>query len=412
MKGPIALGTIRTSFALGLRLLIQAGTLLLVARMLGPDEFGAFAGIASLAVLLGALSAFGMNLVLLGEVSREPSRRNEILPYAIPTTLLCGSVLLGFYLVVAYWVLPMSVVPWAAVLAIGVAELLLQPLFILPANEHLALGRTARSQLLLNFPLGLRFLSAVVIVLVQFDQPLLVYGYAYLFVSISSLFLAGATMQAPWPSIKMWRLPKPAELKHSAGYAALAVSAAGPSELDKVIAVKLLPANESGLYAAASRVVGAVTLPIFALMLSALPRLFREGRENSKQTGRLIKWIFAATLGYTILLAGVIWLVSPVFTFLFGDKYAGIEGLVKLLCIAIPGLGLRVVSGSILMTMNRPWIRFALEVLGVVLLLTLALFAVPSLGSGGMILALAVSEWVMAFAGLFMISLQLRRRRS
>ncbi|MGH8403185.1 MAG: lipopolysaccharide biosynthesis protein, partial [Gammaproteobacteria bacterium] len=58
-KGPIARGTIRTGIVLGLRLLVQAGTLLLVARLLGPREYGAFAGVAALAVMLGTLATFG-----------------------------------------------------------------------------------------------------------------------------------------------------------------------------------------------------------------------------------------------------------------------------------------------------------------------------------------------------------------
>ncbi|QJX02113.1 oligosaccharide flippase family protein [Alcanivorax sp. IO_7] len=64
-KGPIALGTIRTSLVLGLRLIIQAGTLLLVTRILGPEKFGAFAGVVALAVLLGTLSTFGANIIFL-----------------------------------------------------------------------------------------------------------------------------------------------------------------------------------------------------------------------------------------------------------------------------------------------------------------------------------------------------------
>ena len=50
MTGPIARGTLRTTFVPGLRLPVQAGTLLLVARMLGPQQFGAFAGVAALMV--------------------------------------------------------------------------------------------------------------------------------------------------------------------------------------------------------------------------------------------------------------------------------------------------------------------------------------------------------------------------
>lgn len=51
--GPITKSTIRTSFVLGIRLLIQTGTLLLVARLLGASNYGLFAGIAALAVLIG-----------------------------------------------------------------------------------------------------------------------------------------------------------------------------------------------------------------------------------------------------------------------------------------------------------------------------------------------------------------------
>ena len=64
-KGAIARSTIRTSFVLGLRLVVQAGTLLLVARMLGPEQYGAFAAIAALAVLMGTFATFGTHFVLL-----------------------------------------------------------------------------------------------------------------------------------------------------------------------------------------------------------------------------------------------------------------------------------------------------------------------------------------------------------
>jgi len=41
LQGAIAQSTIRTSVVLGLRLAVQAGGLLLVARLLEPQQFGA-----------------------------------------------------------------------------------------------------------------------------------------------------------------------------------------------------------------------------------------------------------------------------------------------------------------------------------------------------------------------------------
>lgn len=84
----------------GIRLLVQAGTLLLVARLLGASNYGLFAGIAALAVLIGTFSTFGTHLVLLGEVSKSPTLCTQILSYAVPTTL---------FLVVGYFLLYMVI---------------------------------------------------------------------------------------------------------------------------------------------------------------------------------------------------------------------------------------------------------------------------------------------------------------
>ena len=54
LSGPIAQSTLKTTAVLGVRLFVQAGTLLIVARMLGPEQFGVFVGVAALAVMLGA----------------------------------------------------------------------------------------------------------------------------------------------------------------------------------------------------------------------------------------------------------------------------------------------------------------------------------------------------------------------
>src|SRR5690606_26276479 len=101
-KGPIAQGALRTSLVLFVRLLVQAGALLLVARLLGSHEFGAFAAVAALAVLFGTMSTLGTHLVLLGQVSKDPRRSAEVLSYAVPTTVVCGSLLLIPYLVICF----------------------------------------------------------------------------------------------------------------------------------------------------------------------------------------------------------------------------------------------------------------------------------------------------------------------
>lgn len=403
MRGPIAKGTVRTTFVLGLRLLVQAGTLLLVARLLGPHQFGAFAGIAALAVMLGTLSSFGTNVVLLGEVSREPARRAEVLRYAVPGTLACGSISLVAYVAICMSALNETGIPLSVSVAIGIAETLLQPLFVLPAAEHLALGRVARSQLLATLPLVLRLGVAAAVFIMGLADPLSAYAFGYLASSLIALAIATATMPARWPPLRTWRLPSRAELRETAGYAALNITTTTPAELDKTLATTLLPLFAAGLYAAGARVIGAATLPVIAMMLSALPRLFREGLDKPHRTAQLLRRIFAAALAYSIALAVVLWLIAPVFVWLLGDRYTGIQHTIHWLCLAVPGMALRMAAGGILMALGRPWMRVGFEVAGLTVLAVAAVVLIPRIGATGMPLALACSESIMAAIGGWMV---------
>lgn len=397
--GPIARGTIRTSLVLGLRLIVQAGTLLVVARMLGPNQFGAFAGVAALAVILGTLSTFGTHLVLLGEVSREPTRRDQVLAYAVPSTLLCGSALLALYLLICALVLDEASITFDVLLTIGVTEVWLQPLFGLPAMEHLALGRIARSQLLTTLPLALRFLAAATVFMLHLAEPLAAYAYGYFVASVIALAIATVTMPGHWPRWSSWRLPSKAELRNTAGYAALNITAAGPAELDKTLAAKLLPLASAGLYAVGARVIGAVTLPVIAMMLSALPRLFREGQDKPKRTAHLLRWVLGTTLAYSLALAVTLWLTAPVFVWLFGPKYDGLQHTIHWLTLAVPGMALRISAGSVLMALGRPWMRVGFEIVGIVVLVIASTVLAERYPAAAMPIALACSEWAMTLLG-------------
>jgi O-antigen/teichoic acid export membrane protein len=366
--------------------------------MLGPRQFGAFAGVAALAVVLGTLSTLGTHLVLLAEVSREPARRDRVLVYALPSTLLCGATLLAIYLLICTLALSEAGIAFNVLLAIGVTEMWLQPLFCMPTTERLALGRIASSQLLTTLPLALRLLAAATVLVLHPVAPLAAYAYGYLIASVIALAVAMATT-AGWPRWDTWRLPTKAELRDAAGYAVLNVTAAGPAELDKTLATRLLPLASAGVYAVGARVIGAATLPVIAMMLSALPRLFREGKDEPRQTAHLLRWIFVSAVAYGLVLAIVLWLIAPVFGWLFGAKYLDIDRIVRWLCLAVPAMALRIAAGNVLMALGKPWIRVGFEAAGLLALIAAAAVLTPLFGIVGMSISLACSEWSMAVLG-------------
>lgn len=394
LKGPIAQGTLRTSVVFAFRLIAQAGTLLLLARLLGPTQWGAFAGMSALAVLLGTLPNMGSNILLLREVARGAERRLLILPWAIPMTLLCGGLLLAVFIILNFTVLAVLNIDWRVVLAIGFAEFYLQPLLTLKTSEQHALGRVAYAQWLQMIPLALRTTAALGLFLLPMPEPLFAYSAAYFLASALPLIFLLRLSENNWPSFRFWRLARWRELKETAGYAALNLSNLGPSELDKTLATKLLPLHEAGLYAAGARVIGAVCLPVLAMLLAALPRLFREA-----YSGRLINLVFISTLIYSLLIGGFLWLISPVFDILFGEEYQGISEGIRWLCFACPGLALRLASGHILMAQAKPWWRAGFEFFGAALLLLFSILFTQKLGLIGMPMAWAAAESLMAIIG-------------
>lgn len=414
-KGPIASSTLRTSAVLGLRLVVQAGSLLLVARMLGAEGFGAFSGIAAIAIMLGSLSSFGMHLVLLREVSRSgadsSSTWTDVMQTALPVTLLCGSALFVVFLVIARETPAASALSTGGIIAIGVSEIFLLPLLALQAAELHGRGRVAASQLMMLLPLVLRLLVAVCISILAVDDALTAYAYGYLAVSFAALIASMPVTRAPWPSVRSWRLPAREVLGASGGFAAINFSRLAPLELDKALAVKLLPLETAGVYSAASRIIAAAALPVTAMNLSALPRLFREEGRYSQRTRKLVSTMYAAALVCGVLLSAGLWLVAPVFTWLFGSAYQGIEGVVTLLCLAIPGMLLRAVAGNILMALGRPWWRIAFEVCGMAVLAVTAIVLIGGSSANGMVIALICSEWSMAVGGIVLVAAHLRRAR-
>lgn len=385
-------------------MLVQAGSLLLVVRMLGPHEYGAFAGVAALAVTLGTLSTFGMHWMLLGELARDPSRHQYWMARALPTTLACGTLLLLLFLLICTVGLSEADLPLSILLFIGIAETIAQPLFALATFELLARGHVARSQMVGTVPLALRLTVAAGITLLAPAHPLELYAAGYLVASISAVTIAVRVTRYSWPSPKQWRWPGKAEWHEAAGYAVLNATAAGPSELDKTLATKLLPLDDSGVYAAGQRIVSAATLPVIAMMLSALPRLYRESHVQDARTARLLRYIFLTTTGYGLALSFVLLFCAPLVSQLFGYQYTGIERMVFLLSAAVPGMALRMAAGSCLLTLGKPWMRVCMEGAGLLTLILASIALTSKFGIAAMPLALACSEWGMAVIGLYFVN--------
>jgi O-antigen/teichoic acid export membrane protein len=400
LRGPIALATIRTSFVLGMRLFVQAGTLLLLASTLGPEGFGIYAAAGAMAVLLGTLASFGTHLTLLRDVSRASPDVNDALRLALGTTALCGSVLFLIYVVLSQVIFQIPESMWWVIVFLGGAEVLVQPFLVIAAMEFHGRGRIALSQILLSQPLILRLLAVLAIVGGSPVNPLFWYAFGHLIAVAVPVIYVVFMASVIWRRPHLWRLAGRSEWKGLAGYALMNASANGVAELDKMLAARLLSSSTAGIYSAASRVVGSFVVPVMAMILSAMPRLFR----NESDTGRSLQyWLFVLAGIYGTLAAVVVALAAPLVESLLGPSYTGVNEFIRLLAFAAPAICVRVVATNILTTLERPWTRISLELVGWLVILTLGILFVRTQGDSGLAISIIIAEWLLAVSSVVLI---------
>jgi O-antigen/teichoic acid export membrane protein len=398
LAGPIARATVQTSGVLAARLLVQGGTLLVLARLLGSAQFAALASLSALAVFLGAMAPFGTHLVMVRDLSRDPGRRNSLLPVVLGTTTFCGAALLLVYVGVYFLLLRHLSIDVVTVLFIGVAELLAQPLLTISATERLAAGRVARSQLLRMLPLPLQLTTATYLWLAGTPDPLAAYAVGHVASALVALAISLLLQAEQWPVPQRWRLPDRSGWKDNTGFALLALTGSGPTELDKTLSARLLPLETAGIYAAASRITVALVVPISSMMMAALPRLFQESNNGPLQR-RLLYRIFVSSLAYGLVGAASLWLLAPVVDRLFGPAFAGLSLTIRWFSLVVPGLCLRLAAVNILMTIGCPWIRISIEVIGIAMMISCALVFTADGAGRGLVVAVICAETAMALLG-------------
>jgi O-antigen/teichoic acid export membrane protein len=408
LSGPIARATFRTTVVLVARLVVQAGTLLVLARLFGSAQYGTFASLVALAFFLGAMAPFGTQLTLVREISRDPHQRQTVLSAAIGTTLVVGAALLCLYLVISLTLLSTLTPDPLAVLAIGIAELLVQPLLVVSSMEWLANGKIARSQMMRVLPLPLQLLTATTLWWTDVSDALSLYALGHLGATIVALCISLTLLPEAWPAPKTWRLLKKNNWKDHAGFALLSLSASGPTELDKALAARLLPLGAAGVYSAAARIAGALVIPISSMMMSALPRLFRESG-NSQHGSTLLRMIFGSGLAYGLLAAGAIWIIAPFVEPLFGHSFTGLANTIRWFSLAVPSFCLRLTAVNVLMSMGNPWLRVGIEATGTVLIASCAIVLTQSGSTKGMVFAIIAAETVMALLAWTWIALRYLR---
>ncbi len=402
--GRLAHSTLITLFWQIIRIGLLALWMVVTARLLGPNGYGTYSGIASLALTLGAFTGLGLGFVMYQGTVHKPESFGLLWSNAM-----AGSMLSGLLITLLFLVLGSALVPEAhfgTLLAIGLSEVLLFPLittsaFAFSAHERLGWATMLPAMTaLLRLGGNATFYYATPVH--NIDSYVWFHATATLLSTLIALLLTGKLLRLniirPAIGPRQWR--------EGIGFTLSWAGSNALTSLDKTLVLKFGNAEQAGLYSLAYRFVTLATQPIDALITAAMPRLFAQGAEPAKHP-RLLGLLLAIITAYGIVAGLCLWEVAALIPLLLGESFAPAIAIIQILALIIPFYGVRVAISNALLGRRQKKLKAIVELSALVLMGILMFTLLPHFGvTGAAYACIAVEAFLALFSLLALFLLQ------
>lgn len=390
-----------------LRIGVQGGYFVLLARGLGASQFGAVAALLSVVALLMPFSSLGSGLLLVKNVSRDHTTAPVQWANSLTLTVLSGGVMAGF-LTVCSSAFTAGVIPLWAVAAAAVSDLVLARVLDAAAFLFQALGRMGIAATL---PVVLHALRLAALATVALSTSLTTSSWAVSYLAATGLTSAAATLFCG----RYVGLARPRLSLYAREWRAGALFSIGMSsqtiynDIDKALLGKLSTLQATGIYAAAYRIVDMSYVPVRALIAAAYPDMMRAGAGGLRPVLAVVRRSVAVPaaaycLAGTAAMAAGAGLVPA----LLGHSYAGSVSALRLLSALLLLKGLHYIAGDALTTANEQGRRTIAQVSIAVLNVVLCFLLIPRGGWHGAVVASLTCDGLLATCLWFIIWRHLR----
>lgn len=387
---------LHVSAALGARLVIQSFSFFLVARTLGPQGFGAFAGAAATIALLLPFATWGAGAILIQQAVRNPAALNAFWGGAIVLNLLVGTVLCLLLVAAEPLVFP-DRSNLALIVPIAAAELVVLRMADLAASAAQAAGRLDLAGRIILAGSGMRLFAAVAFAALPLPKTPEAWAAAYLLLAfppaLYSTQLVARVLGRPQYELR----PLVPHLKSGLFLSGAAAGQQTMLEADKAMLAHMAPLHVLGPYAAATKLVEALYVPIRSILYTAYARFFAAGSEALAPAAAAARRLVPLVVGYGLATVLGVWLCGPLLPWLLGDGFAMTANVCSWLVVsmvlrAVAALGADAVTGAGLHAA-----RGAMQFLAAALNVALNYLLIGPFGWRGAAAASIVSFAVLAF---------------
>lgn len=377
-----------------------------LGRTLGPEGYGGYASLYALIGPLVTLAASGVILALLQHAIRDGEPLGETARSCVSLSLSIGAVLLVVGGGLAFVIV--EALDTTAIVAILCTEFLTAPLVhIAAATVQAGEGYTGAAQIRLVLVVGR---ASILVLLFAVDA-----------LTVASLGLSQLALTAVLAVVVMGRVgrkfdfdfrPGRVHLRHLKTNAIYSVAISAFSlqnDGDKTVLAANRFTVDTGLYAAAYRIIGLGLIPLGSVVEVSHKRFLEKGEGRPGRHLRLAMKLSGLMSLYSVFFIVAIIIAAPALPVVVGDDFEGsvemlrwISPLVLLRCLAMFPL-----NG--LMGLGRTGLRTVLIVVVAVFTMTLYIVLIPRHGWEGAVAGTMIGDGVLVVAAWVALVVHQRR---
>lgn len=391
---------------------LQAVYFVLLTRLLGSSQYGAYIAIVAMVSIVNQYSTLGAGFILLRRVSADPNRFSVYWGNVLLTTLLVSPFVVAMLVGVGHYLLHgASLLPIALIAA---AECVFTPLVTNCSQAFQAFEEMRRTALLSFIVNLMRALLALVLFVGLHKISLEAWATGSVSLSmVSALFaIAAVTYYHGRPTFH----PK-LIFGHAGEGIAFAVSCSTTSiynDLDKVMLGNRGLDVANGIYSVAYRFLNFATMPITSVYAAAFPRFFRQGEHGVSATLRLANRLLKKTTWISIAISVALFACAPLIPHIVGKDFSQSVAALRWLCLIPVFRNFQWSAGDALAGSGYQHVRLGSQLAAAALNLGVNLYMIPRyswLGAAWASLITDGSLALMSWGLLFYLSMREKMRQ-
>lgn len=377
----------------GLNIGVQGLYFVLLARALGPQEYGAYVTILALSRIFAPFSGWGYGNILVKNASRDPAKFRESWGTGLSVAVLGGGVFVVVVLIICKVLLHLGIAV-AAILLISFADLVFAQTQTLSQQAYQSFGRLTRFVQIQNGASVLRLLGAGLMLVLVHAPTALVWSWLYFLTGMVPAILGVVLVNRELGHYVLGlRLTRP-EVTEGFYFSFALASYTIDNDIDKTLLASLGSLGAAGLYTAAYRFVDVAFIPINGLLISSYPDFFKQGaagiRGSRNWALKLLPWAAA----YGSLAAIALFAMAGLIPFVLGIEYARTPEMLRWLSPLILLKSVEFFIANVLTGSGYQGVRTVIQGAIALVNVALCLWLIPTIGWLGAALASVAADGV------------------